>query len=504
MCLKRTPNIVYYKEMRPQEPSASQPSVRVPNRANYSLVPSRTTHPGSSQDRSQQAAADIARRQLDNIYSSDPNSLMAVEAEPTSQNPQPTPQSPIAQTPQQPTPQIVKKSKPHLGLVDNQTASDNADISTSATPRQSIQTESLAKAQKQPTAPSTNLTANAKFESNQETQPVEKISSQQPEAENPYERSYASHDLQSNAAEWKQYHSAWQQYYQQYFHRYYSTQLASMQAQKQTEATKPQELTPEEAMDDIRSKLRSQIRERATKVRKSRHFMPIAAALGVMLVFTFLQYNRVLFSNIQAYTTPGSVEPSNIIVDPTVNIEVGPEPKLIIPKVNIDVPVDWNARPDHDSQMKAMENGVAWFGIPGANSKPGQIGNTVISGHSSNDWIETGNYKFIFAPLHRLTKDDTIYINYKGVRYTYVVTKIDVVKPTEVSALTYETDKPVLTLITCTPLGTALNRLLITAEQVSPSPSDAKPKPGSSKAQKETEMPGVQPTVIERLFGAER
>ena len=52
--------------------------------------------------------------------------------------------------------------------------------------------------------------------------------------------------------------------------------------------------------------------------------------------------------------------------------------------------------------MKAMESGVAWFGIAGANAKPGQVGNSVLSGHSSNDILEGGSYKFIFAKLDQL------------------------------------------------------------------------------------------------------
>jgi sortase A len=216
----------------------------------------------------------------------------------------------------------------------------------------------------------------------------------------------------------------------------------------------------------------------------------------------FLQYNRVLFANVEAYVSPGNVDPANIIVDPTTVIAVSPEPKLIIPKINVDVPVDYNTTPDYNAQMKAMENGVAWFGIPGANSKPGQIGNTVLSGHSSNDLIDSGSYKFVFARLDHIDKGDTIYVNFNSTRYTYTVTKKEVVKPTEVSKLVYATDKPVLTLITCTPLGTALNRLLVTAEQVSPSPTQATAAPETNTSDNQSvSIPGNSPTFLQRIFG---
>lgn len=225
------------------------------------------------------------------------------------------------------------------------------------------------------------------------------------------------------------------------------------------------------------------------------------AAFAVMMVFGFLQYNRVLLANVEAYVSPGAIQPSNIIVDPNVSLAVSPEPRLIIPKINVDVPVVWDARPDHNSQMAAMAKGVAWFGIPGANSKPGQIGNTVLSGHSSSDWLDSGDYKFIFARLPQMQKDDTVYINYEGTRYTYKITKKEVVKPTDVQALIYDTDKPVLTLITCVPIGTANNRLLVTAEQISPSPAEAKEKPADS-GEATAAMPGQTPTFFERIFGA--
>ena len=76
--------------------------------------------------------------------------------------------------------------------------------------------------------------------------------------------------------------------------------------------------------------------------------------------------------------------------------------------------------------------------------------------------------------------------------------------PTEVSKLVYTTNKPVMTLITCTPLGTSQKRLLVTAEQISPDPAAAAAAPaGSGQASESTSIPGSNsPTVLERLFGA--
>jgi sortase A len=310
--------------------------------------------------------------------------------------------------------------------------------------------------------------------------------------------------------QWQQYHTAWQDYYKQYYERSYLNHIYEHQ-QKQVTPALPQSspvtalessdtFDQKEAIHDLRAKLLTSMQTSAVKVRKSRHFTPIVAALCVIFVFLFLQYNRVLFANVEAYVSPGSIDPANIIVDPTTNVNVSPDPKLIIPKINVDVPVNYDTTPDYDAQMKAMENGVAWFGINGANSKPGQVGNTVLSGHSSNDIIDSGSYKFIFARLDQLVEGDTVYVNYQGTRYVYTVKRKEVVKPTEVNKLVYATDKPILTLITCTPLGTSLNRLLVTAEQVSPDPNGATAAPATSSST-QTSIPGNSPTFLQRVFG---
>lgn len=210
----------------------------------------------------------------------------------------------------------------------------------------------------------------------------------------------------------------------------------------------------------------------------------------------------MLIAYAQAYISPGNIDPQNIIIDPNASLEVDPAPKLIIPKINVDIAVDYNAKPDYASQMAAMKTSVAYFGIAGANSKPGQLGNVPLSGHSSNDFTDSGEAKFIFARLDQLQKGDIFYLNYDGIRYTYAVSTIMVVMPNEVTRLQLGTEKPYATLITCTPLGTAQKRLLVVGEQVSPTPSKATVAP-DSVGESAPSMAGQSPTIVERLFGAQ-
>lgn len=332
---------------------------------------------------------------------------------------------------------------------------------------------------------------------------------------NPYDRTHQQSRTSIHVEQWRKYHSAWQDYYRQYYERYYLGEMYKMRqalenrgksadGSAQNAAAMSNEGAPDtrETMYDLKSTLMGKVGASAVKVRRSRHFIPLMAASLTMVIFLFLQYNRILFANVEAYVSPGNIDPANIIVDPNVTVPVGNEPRLIIPKINVDVPVIYDTAPDQASQLKAMQSGVAYFGIPGADSHPGQVGNTVLSGHSSNDLFDPGDFKFIFARLEQMNLGDTFYLNYQGKRFTYSVTKKEVVRPTDVSKLIYPTTKPVVTLITCVPVGTAQSRLLLTAEQISPDPTLAEAAPqGTATGDDSASMPGNSPTLLNRIFG---
>lgn len=330
----------------------------------------------------------------------------------------------------------------------------------------------------------------------------------------PYDKQHSAPSL-THAEQWKQYHSAWQQYYQKYYEQYY-VEAVKQNLQHPTQntkadntpntTTKPDDdgvLTRDEALYELRQNIINQATTRAQKVRRSRHFLPIAAALSVVVVFALLQYNQVLIANVKAYVSPGAIEPQNIIVDPNADVPVGPDTKMIIPKINVDAPIVMNVGPSNAEQLQAMRNGIAHVRYPGASAEPGQIGNSVFSAHSSSDWTDSGAYKFIFVQLERLAVDDVVYINYQSKRYTYKVYDIKVVAPTDIGALNYTGNDPVITLITCTPLGTAQKRLLVFAKQVSPDPAAAtKPAETQAPTNTSTELTGTSPTLLERLFGS--
>lgn len=145
---------------------------------------------------------------------------------------------------------------------------------------------------------------------------------------------------------------------------------------------------------------------------------------------------------------------------------------LYIPTINVSAPIVTDTKTYNQPQVQlALRRGVVQYGY---SADPGQKGNIVIVGHSSGLLWAPGNYKFVFTLLNKVAKNDRIFIDFKGQRYIYRVDSTEVIAPTNISVL-QPTDQPRLTLITCTPVGTSKNRLVVFARQVSPNPATATP-----------------------------
>jgi LPXTG-site transpeptidase (sortase) family protein len=144
-------------------------------------------------------------------------------------------------------------------------------------------------------------------------------------------------------------------------------------------------------------------------------------------------------------------------------------PAITINKINVQAPVIFEQIAEDEAEFqRLLREGVVHY--PNT-AKPGQGGNTVIFGHSSGQWWAPGKYKFVFTLLDKLEENDAIFVDYNGIRYQYKVKKKYVVLPNEVSVL-QPTGYNRLTLITCTPVGSNAKRLIVEAEQVSPTPSE--------------------------------
>lgn len=157
---------------------------------------------------------------------------------------------------------------------------------------------------------------------------------------------------------------------------------------------------------------------------------------------------------------------------PPLNLEIyPPDMRIVIPRINQNVPVvgvknenlisrKWEEL-ESDIQ-KALKSGVIHY--PGT-ALPGDNGNVVITGHSSYYAWDAGRFKDVFSLLHEVKIGDKVVVYFNQKKFVYQVFDIKVVKPENIDVLA-PTSFEQLTLITCTPIGTNLKRLIVTAKLV--------------------------------------
>ncbi len=246
---------------------------------------------------------------------------------------------------------------------------------------------------------------------------------------------------------------------------------------------------------EIKRHITSTVRTRG-KLSRKQHVQSLAFGLGMgalmMLLLLFGFFNERF---IAPFITPNrNVSATPLILDPN-NSAVGPESKVIIPKINVEVPVVYDvATVDESAIQTGLERGVVHYATT---PNPGEQGNSVIFGHSSNNILNKGKFKFAFVLLSRMEKEDTFYLQKDGVRYVYKVIDKKIVKPTDLSVLEPLAGKvATATLITCDPPGTTINRLVIVGEQVSPDPGGNT----ASTALKTDEQPEILAGNAESLW----
>lgn len=252
-------------------------------------------------------------------------------------------------------------------------------------------------------------------------------------------------------------------------------------------------------VSDIKSGLLDTVTARG-KLKKQHHFQSLLFGLGMGLlvvgIFMFGFFNEKFIAPL--ITPSRTVASTQIIVDPNSNIAVDPAPKIIIPKINLEIPVVYGTSTEEKAIQAGLENGAVHYAT---SPTPGTNGNVVLVGHSSSNIFNNGKYKFAFVLLNRLQVGDTFMLNYNGKRYTYKIYERKIVKPNEVSVLGPSGRTATATLITCDPPGSNINRLVMIADQIGPSVNDniaASPTPAVPQT---AIVPGNSQSLFQRLFG---
>lgn len=277
------------------------------------------------------------------------------------------------------------------------------------------------------------------------------------------------------------------------------TRLPNQQMYQTNQTNSPQR---EMTGTSLKDKIHSTVSARG-KLKPKHHLQSIlfgmTMGLIVLAIFMFGFFNERV---IVPFVTPSKTASSSpIIIDPNSTGKVGPESKLVIPKLNVEVPVVYTVTSNDEKEIqKGLEDGVVHYPTT---PYPGQKGNVSIVGHSSNNIFNPGKYKYVFTLLNKLQEGDIFFMNYNGQRYVYKIYKRQVVKPSDVWVLGTQPEKEsTATLITCDPPGTNVNRLVLVGEQISPEP--IKNVAGASTASTASQpaiVPGNSRSLFDRLLG---
>jgi len=152
---------------------------------------------------------------------------------------------------------------------------------------------------------------------------------------------------------------------------------------------------------------------------------------------------------------------------------------IYIESIGKKAPITFGVENNEPAVSSNLKNGTIQLS---GTSLPGEMGNVFITGHSSNyPWVNS-QYNSVFALLGNVVVGDLIQIKFHNISYIYRVKKIFVVDPSDTSVMKSDESKATLTLMTCTPIGTNLKRLIVQADQIIPAISQ-NPKPKNQASQ---------------------
>lgn len=154
---------------------------------------------------------------------------------------------------------------------------------------------------------------------------------------------------------------------------------------------------------------------------------------------------------------PGEPEPNFITNEEPEDIASGSlnnndaQNLLIIPKIGVKIPIV-------EGKDESTLNRGAWR-LP-ETSTPDKGSNTAITGHR---WLYRPPSEKTFYLLDKLEKDDVFFVYWEGKRYNYRVISKTIVAPTAIEVLE-ATDNSIVTLLTCHPLFSTKQRLIVQGE----------------------------------------
>jgi len=268
---------------------------------------------------------------------------------------------------------------------------------------------------------------------------------------------------------------------------------ASRHYQPRKRSLKPKPLRPVKAVEQPKVQIH---------LKTKHHLQSILFGLGIgslaIIIFLFGFFNEVI---IAPFIQPARNSSVPVIIG-TGAISPTSTPEVIVPKINVEIPVAYNVGTTNENVIENdLEGGVIHFPTT---VLPGQIGNAAFFGHSSNNIFNPGKYKFAFVLLHTLVDGDTFYLTYNHTVYVYKVINHFIVSPSDVAVLgPVSGQTATATLITCDPPGTSINRLIVIGQQISPTVGSDTQAPTTTVITTPKSLPGNGPTLWSRFISSD-
>jgi len=160
-------------------------------------------------------------------------------------------------------------------------------------------------------------------------------------------------------------------------------------------------------------------------------------------------------------TTIALPHPAPAPADPYANVPVNQIGTILIPKIGLVHPIFEGV------WLTVVDHGPGHW--PGS-AQPGRIGNSVFAGHRVT-------HTHPFLNLDQLAVGDSVVFDMPYGVYTYAVTSITIVLPTDI-AITDPTRTPTITLFACNPKHSAAQRIVVKGKLISSQPK--KPAPAQT------------------------
>jgi len=145
---------------------------------------------------------------------------------------------------------------------------------------------------------------------------------------------------------------------------------------------------------------------------------------------------------------------------------------LSIPDLDVEVPVlipsmrYWESR-EWNLLEKQMQVGLNYGAVAYPHSaEPGSKGSVIISGHSSppSERAASSDFGRIFSHVPELKPGDVITISGEGQDKNYEIQSSVIVPPTATEILRQQEDESIMKIVTCYPIGTTKDRMVVTAK----------------------------------------